>query len=750
MLDRWWANVAGVKQADRGRRALRPRVDGLELRQVMATLAPIANVSAPVGLGSQVALDGGSGAPQTYSVTSDNPNVTVTPSQGKFWTVGVSHASSGANDPAFSGTMTFQLFQDLTPLTVSRITELIQNGFYTSPTQPTDGSAPLPHKNFHRIVDGFVAQGGSLTGNGTGSYTAPGFPFTDEFNQQLVFNTTGQLAMANAGDDTNDTQFFVTYAQTRNLDFNHTIFGQIVSGQDILAKMQTVAKTGGGENSVPVSPILITSTTLSDQNPDAVLHVNTTRSQIGQTANVTVKATDPSDGSTATRTFQVQVVANTDANGQPLNEPAFLQPMGNLTVATNQPAIFRAVSVNPEPTDTLTYVVNGGTQTTATGKQFIPLQNATGSVDANGVVTVTPATGFTGTINVQVGVRDDKVHSGRPSDLNSPDAFDTERFTITVQNGAVVTLRPIAAPSTLTIGTGLSQSIQLTGQTANPGTPNRLLRYELTDQPRYGTITNFNADTGTLTYTPNAGFLGNDQFGFTVTESGGTGPTLTALPATVSLIVSTADTNAVRVVDGVLLVTPPPRTDRGTNVIAVNRVGSNIQVTVNGVIDQLQPAVSSIDRIVVYGAKASDQITVSNDLTIPATLNGGQGGRNILQAGGGPSRLHGWYGLNRMTGGPATDALIGRVGHVKFRPSGGNDRAFAGQANPGRRLGQVAQPGFLSSVRAKPPTGTFYRFVNGRLVKVPTPGPSIEQANVRRVSTPHVPARLSGLRATDA
>ena len=74
----------------------------------------------------------------------------------------------------------------------------------------------------------------------------PGFPFADEFNQQLAFTGTGQLAMANAGDDTNQSQFFVTTGSPRSLDFQHTIFGQLVSGQDIIAQMTRVA-TGTGE-----------------------------------------------------------------------------------------------------------------------------------------------------------------------------------------------------------------------------------------------------------------------------------------------------------------------------------------------------------------------------------------------------------------------------------------------------------------------------------------------------------------------
>src|SRR5262249_14851973 len=163
---------------------------------------------------------------------------------------------------AFTGTFVIKLFQDLTPLTIQRIEQLVNTGFYTSPTQPPN----FPNKNFHRVVPGFVVQGGSQTGDGTGRFTAPGFPFDDEFSQQLVFNGIVQVALANAGDDTGDTQYFITLADTRSLDFNHTIFGQVVSGQNVVNEMAGVAR--GSDGSTPVTPILMTATTLSPTNPD--------------------------------------------------------------------------------------------------------------------------------------------------------------------------------------------------------------------------------------------------------------------------------------------------------------------------------------------------------------------------------------------------------------------------------------------------------------------------------------------------
>ncbi len=634
--------------------------------------------------------------------------------------------------------MTFQLFQDLTPQTVAKIEQFVTLGFYTSPTQPTSTSTPsLPDKNFHRIVPGFVAQAGSKTGDGTGSSGLPGTPFSDEFNQQLVFDGTAQLAMANAGDDTNDSQFFITYGPQRNLDFNHTIFGQLVSGMDTLLKMENVAKTSqpvGGEVSKPVTPVLITGTTLSNTNPNGVVHINTINAKAGETANVTVTATD-SMGASISRTFQVNVTANVDVNGQPLNEPAFLNPVQNLVVATNQTAVFQLTATNPEPTDTLTYIVKGGVQTDPTTgvKSFTNVQNATASVDANGTVTVVPNANFTGVINLLVGVRDNVLHPGRSTTLDDPNNFDTQQITLTVRNGAIVNLPPIAANGSTQVTANQPAQLQLPGLTANPGQPSQTLTYELLTQPTHGTITNFDPTKGTFTYTPNAGYLGQDTVGFRVRDNGAPTPNLTSQPGTFTINVTGTDTGAVRFLDGVLIVTPPPRTDHGTNTVNVKEVNGAIQVEVNGLIDTNSPTASNVNRIVVYGTKANDKITIDQNVTIPTTLSGGLGGVNTIQAGGGMAREHGWFGRNTLTGGPLSDALYGRKGHVRFVKSGGNDLLFAGMARLGRKHGQLKNSNLIFKIRPLPPTGTFYRFVGNRIVPIPTP-----KLTVQRVRNPRI------------
>ena len=624
---------SGAKLASR--RVARPRVEGLEARDLPATLAPIADVIAPATLGFQVALDGGATGDQTYTVTSSNAAIPATVAQGRFLTVGVSHVSSGANDPSFVGSLTFQLFEDLTPLTTLKIEQLVNEGFYTSPTTV----APiLPTKNFHRIVsgfadaNGFIVQGGSQTGNGGGSLNAPGFPFRDEFNPQLAFTGTGQLAMANAGDDTNDSQFFITTGSPRFLDFQHNIFGQLVAGSQTLTQMTQVARDANG---LPTSPVLFTSTTLSTTNPDGVIHLDLTGAAPGQTSQVTVTAQDQA-GTTTTRTFTVTAAANNDAAGQPIIERPFLAPVQNQAVGTGQTAVFPITGVAPTPNDPLTYAV-GGSVSSASPPAFVPLPATTGTatVDANGVVTVTPVAGFTGVINLVVGVRDQTLRGGTTS-LTDAGNFDTQRITLTVTDGAVVNLKPIATNGFTAVPTGSPTPVQLLGNTANPGSA-QTLQFVLASSPANGTVSNFDATTGTFTYTPNPGFLGNDTLQFQVRDVGDPGPSLDSDLATQTFVVTGANTGAVRLIDGVLVVTPPPKAslqDKSTNTVLVQQVGDNVQVLVNGVADINQPLASDLLRIVVFGTKNSDTISVSPSVTVPTTLDGGHGGDNNVAAGG--------------------------------------------------------------------------------------------------------------------
>jgi cyclophilin family peptidyl-prolyl cis-trans isomerase/predicted TPR repeat methyltransferase len=117
-----------------------------------------------------------------------------------------------------NGEIVIDLYADKAPNTVNSFVFLASQGFYDNTT-------------FHRVLEGFMAQGGDPTGTGTGG---PGYSFDDEFDPELRHDGPGVLSMANSGPNTNGSQFFITYDATPHLDDRHTVFGRVVEGQDVL------------------------------------------------------------------------------------------------------------------------------------------------------------------------------------------------------------------------------------------------------------------------------------------------------------------------------------------------------------------------------------------------------------------------------------------------------------------------------------------------------------------------------------
>ena len=118
------------------------------------------------------------------------------------------------------GKLVLELYAGDVPLTVNNFVFLAREGFYNNTT-------------FHRVIAGFMAQGGDPTGTGTGG---PGYSFADEFTEHT--HVTGALSMANAGPNTNGSQFFITYAPQPHLDGRHSVFGQLIDGVDILEAIE--------------------------------------------------------------------------------------------------------------------------------------------------------------------------------------------------------------------------------------------------------------------------------------------------------------------------------------------------------------------------------------------------------------------------------------------------------------------------------------------------------------------------------
>ena len=118
---------------------------------------------------------------------------------------------------AKGGQFVIQLYADKAPITVNSFVFLARQGYFDGVT-------------FHRVLEGFMAQGGDPTGTGSGG---PGYEFVNE-NSDLTFDKAGVVAMANAGPDTNGSQFFITFGPTPSLNGGYTIFGQVTSGMDVV------------------------------------------------------------------------------------------------------------------------------------------------------------------------------------------------------------------------------------------------------------------------------------------------------------------------------------------------------------------------------------------------------------------------------------------------------------------------------------------------------------------------------------
>ena len=141
------------------------------------------------------------------------------------------------------GDFRVELFEARAPITTGNFVELIEKGFYSDIV-------------FHRVIDGFMIQGGCPQGTGTGG---PGYKIKDEFHPELRHTEEGILSMANAGPNTGGSQFFVTLAATPWLDGKHAVFGRVVEGMDVV---RAIGKVPTGRGDRPNEPVVMKKVTV--------------------------------------------------------------------------------------------------------------------------------------------------------------------------------------------------------------------------------------------------------------------------------------------------------------------------------------------------------------------------------------------------------------------------------------------------------------------------------------------------------
>jgi cyclophilin family peptidyl-prolyl cis-trans isomerase len=428
-----------LRSAVRGRRSVRTlrkhrfcRMEPLESRQLLTvTLPALVDQTLLAGAPLHLALNGSSSAsnPVAYTVSVTNSQLTNFDELIATVPEGNPSLRITVNSPAngIQGNMGFQLFKDLAPETVLQITTLADSDFYNGLI-------------FHRVIDGFMVQGGDPQGTGSGG---PGFTFDDEFDPDLQFTSAGILAMANSGADTNGSQFFITTVPTRWLDFNHSIFGFLTQGSSILTQIENVSTNASDK---PLNDVVMTDVSTFTDTQNSVLRLSVLDGTTGS-ATVTVTARDTVTNETASQTFSVTVQADTTNN-----LPFIWGPIDPVYTFANTPVDFDIFGYDVED-DPIFY---SGSATTG---------NGTLTVDSElGFATYTPPSGATGMFKVKVNVGASSTTTGA--------ALDTQTVTILVANatGNTPPVLTAASPSLGSIAANAPKTIELIDTFINAGT----------------------------------------------------------------------------------------------------------------------------------------------------------------------------------------------------------------------------------------------------------------------------------------
>jgi cyclophilin family peptidyl-prolyl cis-trans isomerase len=426
---------APAKQRKKASRKASLRMEALESREVLnaaPTLESLPNVTLNAGAPLIIPLDGfdADGDAITYTVESSNGSVTGSMMTGR----GLRMSVAGFGD------MVFQLFEDMAPRTTGRIIELAQSGFYNGIT-------------FHRVIDDFVLQAGDPTGTGSGGSTLG--DFDDEFHPDLQHTARGILSMAKAGDDTNDSQFFITEVATRHLDFNHSIFGMLVEGEAVREAISEVPTNSADK---PLTNVTISSMTVFNDGQNRSMMLKAPIGTTG-TSTVTVTASD-GKGGIAQRTFQVTVQADSTNNNP------FLLPIATpINVVADQPTVVTIQSRDVENNAVFfSALTNANLEVTFGATQVNPVNQI-----AETTLTIKRKGTFTGDTTLTV------VTHPTASSANTPSTSDRQALAIKV------TAELPVAPTSVKLAAGSDTGASSTdGHTQKNNASGAALMFEVT------------------------------------------------------------------------------------------------------------------------------------------------------------------------------------------------------------------------------------------------------------------------------
>ena len=312
-----------------------------------------------VGIGAPVLVafnDPTATASTTFTTKSENADVTATVLHTTVLKMQV-HTVNSNGSIGTSGEMDFLLLDDYAPNNIAHIESLVSSGFYNGLT-------------FHRIIQDFMIQGGDPTGTGSGGSGPNGTKGSvqdDEFNLDIRFTTSGLLALANSGTDTNDCQFFITAAPYRDGDYTYTIIGKLVAGDDIRQALAAVPVESNGaatnpEISKPINPPIIDSITIdtTDYQYGLVMLKAGTAATAGESGAVSVVASDGStvtltdtDGTAGQASLNVALIADTPSS---YDRPAFIdQTMPDEHTTVNEAVTFPIAVEQGDPGVAITY-----------------------------------------------------------------------------------------------------------------------------------------------------------------------------------------------------------------------------------------------------------------------------------------------------------------------------------------------------------------------------------------------------------